>query len=620
MCGIVGYVGPREATPIIVEGLKRLEYRGYDSAGLAVIQGGRIEVRRDVGKLTNLERMLAEDMVRGNIGIGHTRWATHGVPCPRNAHPHVDCRGEVVVIHNGIVENFLSLRQELMAQGHRFTSETDTETIPHLVEKYLAEGEDLEGAVRRALGRIKGAHAVVVMSNCQPDRFVAARLGNAGGVVVGVGEGEMFVASDVLAILEHTRQVVFLEDRQMAVVTQEGARFTTLDGQPVAKGIYEVPWDPISAAKGEYKHFMQKEIYEQARSITDTIRGRVDFEAGQVRLDEINIAPGEAKAIERMFILACGTSSYAALVGKFMIESVARIPVEVDYGSEFRYRDPLINERTLVLAITQSGETVDTLAAMEEARSKGAKLLSIVNVIGSQAARMSEPSGGVIYMQAGPEIGVASTKAFSASLVDQYLLALHLGKLRGLIDAARMKELVEDLAELPNLVGQVLGDGGAHTHDYDALAAKYFKRENFLYLGRGINYPIALEGALKLKEISYIHAEGYPAGEMKHGPIALIDEQMPVVAIAGRDSVYEKMVSQIEQVKARGGIVIALATEGDQAIAEKADHVIYVPPTSPLLSPVVNVVPLQLLAYFIAVRRGCDVDQPRNLAKSVTVE
>jgi len=634
MCGIVGYVGPREATPIIVEGLRRLEYRGYDSAGLAVIQdaasstyarSGCIEVRRDVGKLANLERMLAEDPVRGNIGIGHTRWATHGAPSPRNAHPHVDCRGEVVVIHNGIVENFLSLRQELTAEGHRFTSETDTETIPHLVEKYLAEGcrsgEDLEGAVRRAMERIKGAHAVAVMSSREPDRIVAARVGNAGGVVVGIGEGETFLASDMLAILEYTRQVIFLENGQMAVVTQEGARFTTLDGQLVAKEVHSVPWDPVSAAKGEYKHFMQKEIYEQARSITDTIRGRVDFEAGQVRLDELNLSPEEAQAIERMFIVACGTSAYAGLVGKFIIETLARIPVEVDYGSEFRYRDPLINERTLVLAITQSGETVDTLAAMEEARSKGARLLSIVNVMGSQAARMSESSGGVIYMQAGPEIGVASTKAFTASLVDQYLLALHLGKLRGLIDAARMRELVEDLAELPNLVGQVLGD----SNNYDALAAEYFKRENFLYVGRGINYPIALEGALKLKEISYIHAEGYPAGEMKHGPIALIDENMPVVAIAVRDSVYEKMISQIEQVQARGGIVIALATEGDQAIAEKAEgnrglHVIYVPPTSPLLSPVVNVVPLQLLAYFIAVRRGCDVDQPRNLAKSVTVE
>ena len=618
MCGIVGYVGPREATSIIMEGLKRLEYRGYDSAGLAVIQNGRIERRRDVGKLANLERRLAESPVSGHIGIGHTRWATHGVPSERNAHPHTDCKGEVVVIHNGIVENFLELRRELMAEGHRFTSETDTETIPHLVEKYLAEGEDLEGAVRQALKRIKGAHAIVVLSSREPDKIIAARLGNAGGVVVGVGEGEMFVASDMPAILEHTRRMIFLEDRQMAVVTREGARFTTLDGRPVEKEVQVVPWDPVSAAKGEYKHFMQKEIYEQARSITDTIRGRVDFEAGDVRLIGANghsplLSPEEARRIERMFIVACGTSAYAGLVGKFIIEELSRIPVEVDYGSEFRYRDPLIDERTLVLVITQSGETVDTLAAMEEARRKGAKLLAIVNVIGSQAARLAD---GVIYMQAGPEIGVASTKAFTASLVDQYLLGLYLGKARGLIEPARMRELVDALAALPNKVSQVLAADG----DCEALAGRFFKREHFLYLGRGINYPIALEGALKLKEISYIHAEGYPAGEMKHGPIALIDENMPVVAIATRDHVYDKMVSQIEQVKARDGIVIALATEGDEAIAQKADHVLYVPPTPRLLSPVVNVIPLQLFAYFVAVRRGADVDQPRNLAKSVTVE
>jgi len=614
MCGIVGYFGPREATSIIVEALKRLEYRGYDSAGLAVIQqDGCIAIRRDVGKLAELEKRLAESPVSGNIGIGHTRWATHGMPSEHNAHPHTDCKGEVVVIHNGIVENFLALRRELTAERHVFTSETDTETIPHLVEKYLAEGEGLEGAVRRALHRIQGAHAIVVMSSREPDKIVAARLGNAGGVVVGVGEGEMFVASDMPAILEHTRRMIFLEDRQMAVVTRDRARFMTLDGRPVEKEVQVVPWDPVLAAKGEYKHFMQKEIYEQARSVTDTIRGRVDFEAGEVRLEGLNLSPEEARRMERTFIVACGTSAYAALVGKFIIEALARIPVEVDYGSEFRYRDPLIDKRTLVLAITQSGETVDTLAAMEEAQRKGAKLLAIVNVIGSQAACLAD---GVIYMQAGPEIGVASTKAFTASLVDLYLLGLHLGRLRGTIDSARMRGLVEDLARLPNKVGQALANDG----DYKALAERYFKRRNFLYLGRGINYPIALEGALKLKEISYIHAEGYPAGEMKHGPIALIDENMPVVAIAVRDHVYNKMVSQVEQVKARGGIVIALATEGDEEITGKADDVIYVPPTPPLLSPVVNVVPLQLFAYYMAVRRGCDVDQPRNLAKSVTVE
>ncbi len=618
MCGIVGYVGPREASSIILEGLKRLEYRGYDSAGLAVIQNGRIERRREVGKIANLERNLAENPVRGHIGIGHTRWATHGRPSEANAHPHMDCKGEVVVIHNGIVENFLELRQELMAEGHVFTSETDTETIAHLVEKYLDAGEDLEGAVRRTLRRIKGAHGIVVMSSREPDKLVAARLGNAGGVVLGLGEGETFVASDMPAILEHTRRVAFLEDSQMAVVTREGFRCTTLDGHPLEKEIHTIPWDPVSAAKGKYKHFMQKEIYEQARSITDTIRGRVDLEAGEVYLVGVDgcsplLSPEEALRFERMAIVACGTSAYAGLVGKFIFEKLSHIPVEVDYGSEFRYRDPLIDDRTLVLAITQSGETVDTLAAMEEARRKGSKLLAIVNVIGSQAARYAD---GVIYMQAGPEIGVASTKAFTTSLVDQYLLGLYLGKARGVLDKARVRELLDDLASLPDLVSHVLGND----NNYQALAEEYFKREHFLYLGRGINYPIALEGALKLKEISYIHAEGYPAGEMKHGPIALIDENMPVVAIATRDHVYDKMVSQIEQVKARGGTIIALATEGDESIAEKADHVLYVPPTPPLLSPVVNVIPLQLFAYFMAVRRGCDVDQPRNLAKSVTVE
>ncbi len=613
MCGIVGYVGPREATPIVVEGLRRLEYRGYDSAGLAVIEDGCICVRRDVGKLSALEEVLAREPVNGNIGIGHTRWATHGKPSQHNAHPHVDCTGEVVVIHNGIVENFLSLRRELVDEGHEFGSETDTEVIVHLVERYMATGADLEEAVRQALHQIKGAQGVVVMSSREPDRLVAARLGNAGGVTVGVGDGEMFVASDMPAILEHTRRMIFLEDGQMAVVTADGARFSTLDGQPVDKQVHTVAWDPISAAKGEYKHFMQKEIYEQARSLTDTIRGRVNFETGDVMLGDVGLPPEVVERLDRVVIVACGTSSYASRVGKYVIEHLARLPVEIDYGSEFRYRDPLVDERTLVVAITQSGETVDTLAAMEEARRKGSRLVSIVNVVGSQAARLAD---GVIYMHAGPEIGVASTKAFTASLVDQYLLALHLGKYRGTITPAQMRTLIEDLAELPNLVGQVLGDD----QQYEELAAEFFKSENFLYLGRGFNYPVALEGALKLKEISYIHAEGYPAGEMKHGPIALIDEQMPVVAIAVQDNVYDKMISQIEQVKARDGVVIALATKGDEAIGRKADRVIYVPLASPYLSPVVNVVPLQLFAYHMAVRRGCDVDQPRNLAKSVTVE
>jgi len=613
MCGIVGYVGPREATPIVVEGLRRLEYRGYDSAGIAAIHNGQIQVRRAVGKLANLEKLLQADPIAGSAGMGHTRWATHGKPSPTNTHPHVDCTGQVVVIQNGIVENYRPLRQELIAEGHQFASETDTEVIVHLVERYLKQGVDLETATRYMLQQIQGAHAVVVMSSLEPDKLVAARLGNAGGVTVGVGRGEMFVASDVPAILEHTQKVIHLESREMAVITAGGARFTGLDGRPIHKEAHTIPWDPVRAAKGEYRHFMQKEIYEQAETIGHAISDRINFGQGRVELEELNLTAEQARQIDKVVIVACGTSAYAGLVGKFLIEALARIPVEVDYGSEFRYRDPLIGGQTAVLAITQSGETVDTLAAMEEARSKGARLWSIVNVIGSQAARLAD---GVIYMHAGPEIGVASTKAFTTSLVDLYLLGLYLGQARGTIGPERMEGLLDALLALPALAGRVLANG----HEYDELAGLFFKREHFLYLGRGINYPIALEGALKLKEISYIHAEGYPAGEMKHGPIALIDDKMPVVAIAVRDGVYDKMISQIEQVKARDGTVIAVATEGDQAICSKADHVIYVPDTSPLLTPVLTVLPLQLFAYHMAVRCGADVDQPRNLAKSVTVE
>ncbi|MEE9616646.1 MAG: glutamine--fructose-6-phosphate transaminase (isomerizing) [Anaerolineae bacterium] len=614
MCGIVGYVGPRDATPIILEGLKRLEYRGYDSAGLAIVQAdGTIGVRREVGKLARLVELVAAEPVSGQVGIGHTRWATHGEPSRRNAHPHVGLTGQVAVVHNGIIENFLPLRQELEAEGRNFASETDTEVVVHLVEGYMAGGADLETAVRRALTQVKGASAFVFLSSREPDRLVAARLGNAGGLTIGVGEGEMLFASDIPAIMEHTRDMIFLEDRQLAVVTRGGARVTTLTGEPVATEVYTIPWDPVAAAKEPYRHFMQKEIYEQARSVTDTIRGRADFDAGRVRLEHLELAPEDAQALERVIIVACGTSAYAGLVGKFILESLARVPVEVDYGSEFRYRDPIINGNTAVLAITQSGETVDTLAAMEEARKKGARLWTIVNVIGSQAMRLSD---GYILMHAGPEIGVASTKAFTTSLVDLYLLGCYLGELRGTLTGERLRATVNDLARLPDLMGRVLESNEV----YNTLAWRFYDREHFLYLGRGINYPIALEGALKLKEISYIHAEGYPAGEMKHGPIALIDEAMPVVAVAARDHVYDKMISQIEQVKARGGIVIALATEGDSDIAAKADYVLYAPATPPLLSPVINVVPLQLLAYHLAVRRGCDVDQPRNLAKSVTVE
>jgi glucosamine--fructose-6-phosphate aminotransferase (isomerizing) len=613
MCGIVGYIGPQQASTLVVEGLRRLEYRGYDSAGLAVIENGGIFVRRDVGKIANLEKLLTEKPVGGNIAIGHTRWATHGVPAKRNSHPHLDCTGEIAVIQNGIVENFLELREELSAEGHTFKSETDTEVIPHLIEKYIKEGASLEQASRLAFARLKGAHAIAVLSRYEPDKLIAIRLGNAGGITIGIGQGEMFLASDIPAILEHTRDVVFVEDQEMAIVTQDGFTCTTLDGQPVEKKRHRISWDPVSAAKGEYRHFMQKEIFEQARGLTDTIRGRVDFDSGEVHLEDLNLSPEDVRELQKTVIVACGTSFHSGLVGKFLLEALAGLPTEVDYGSEFRYRDPIMDERTLMLVITQSGETVDTLAAVEEARRKNGRVISIVNAIGSQASRIAD---GTVLMQVGPEIGVASTKSFTASIVDQYMLGLYLGQARGVLSPQKSRELANGLTLLPDLVGRTLDEYPI----YEELANLYHDREHFLYLGRGINYPIALEGALKLKEISYIHAEGYPAGEMKHGPIALIDERMPVVAIATKDHVYEKMVSQIEQVKSRGGLVIAVATEGDSYVADKADHVVYVPQSPPLLSPVINTIPMQRIAYELAVRRGCDVDQPRNLAKSVTVE
>ena len=615
MCGIVGYVGPRAATPIVIDGLRRLEYRGYDSAGLAVIDEQGIQVRREVGKLSGLVDLLAREPADGHVAIGHTRWATHGKPSRRNAHPHGNHNGDVVVVQNGIVENFRELRQELEAQGVVFRSDTDTEVIVHLVSRYVDAGFDLAEATRRALGHLRGPSAVVVLSSREPDRLIAARLGNAGGVTIGYGQGETLIASDIPAILEHTRRLTFLESYEMAVVTSGGADVMTLDGQPVTPTIHTVAWDPVSAAKGEYRHFMQKEIYEQAQSLTDTLRGRVDFNTGEVYLENVALTADQARALTQVMIVACGTSFYAGLVGQFLFEEIAQVPVRVDYGSEFRYRNPIIDANTLFVALTQSGETVDTLAAMEEARAKGAHLASIVNVVGSQAARLAD---SVVTMHVGPEIGVASTKAFTATLVDLYLLAIHVATLRGILSAQRRRELLDDLVHVPQLASRVLDL--RHTPLYERLAQLFHAHNDFLYLGRGINYPIALEGALKLKEISYIHAEGYPAGEMKHGPIALIDEHMPVVTIAVQDSVYDKMVSQIEQVKARNGTVIAVATEGDEFIQSKADHVIYVPATAQLLTPVLTVLPLQLLAYHMAVWRGCDVDQPRNLAKSVTVE
>jgi len=614
MCGIVGYLGSRQAASVVLQGLKRLEYRGYDSAGVAVLaQNGRIQIRRDVGKLSNLETLLLSAPLQGHVGIGHTRWATHGAPSRRNAHPHMSMNGRVVIVHNGIVENYVSLREELQAEGVQFDSDTDTEVIVQMVERYLESGMELETAIRHTLNQLQGANAVVVMSVDQPGTLYCSRLGNAGGITLGIGQGEMFIASDIPAILEYTRNMIFLESKQMAQVTQNGYRVIDLQGEPLTPEIHNINWDPVSAAKGEFKHFMQKEIFEQPQALIDTLRGRIDFENGRVHLPEMNLTSELVQSLNKIFIVACGTSYYAGLIGKFMIESIARIPVEVEYGSEFRYYDPIIDEKTAVLAITQSGETADTLAASEQARAQGATLWSIVNAFGSQSMRISH---GVIPMQAGPEIGVASTKAFITSLADLYMLACALGELRGTVNPQQLKHLIDDLVHLPHLAGQVLD----RDEEYQALANEFFKAQDFLFLGRGINYPVALEGALKLKEISYIHAEGYPAGEMKHGPIALIDESMPVVAIATQDKLYDKMISQIQQAKARGGTVIALASVGDQQIRNEADYVIYVPKTPPLLAPIVNTIPLQLLSYHIAVRRGADVDQPRNLAKSVTVE
>lgn len=615
MCGIVGYIGSRDASTFVLDGLRRLEYRGYDSAGLVVLNDSGLALRRSVGKIGNLATLLAQQPVTGNIGMGHTRWATHGEVTEANTHPHLDCKGETVVIHNGIVENYRELKAELIAAGHVFRSQTDTEVIAHLVEKYLEETGDLRAATGKALLRLKGAAAIVVMSTREPDRLITGRLGNAGGVVIGYGEGEMFISSDIPAILEHTQRVSFLDSREMAVVTRDGASYSSFQGEPVDKAIQSIPWNPVAIAKGGYKHFMLKEIMEEARSATDTIRGRLDVEGRRVRLEGLGgFTSDELRNVKRVHIVACGTALYAGQVAKFMIEQLARLPADVDFGSEFRYRDPLlVPGEDLLLVISQSGETVDTLAAMEEARNKGIRSISIVNVVGSQAARLAD---GVIYLNAGPEIGVASTKAFVSMLVSSYLLALHLAQERGTLSPAEMDVYLQDLVELPALLGDVLEDGT----DWAALAQRYFKCRDFLYLGRGINYPIALEGALKLKEISYIHAEAYPGGEMKHGPIALIDENMPVLAIAVQDHVRDKMLSNIEQVRARGGTVIAIATEGDEEVSSKANDTIFIPRASPLLTPMLATVPVHLLAYHIATRLGCDVDQPRNLAKSVTVE
>jgi glutamine---fructose-6-phosphate transaminase (isomerizing) len=624
MCGIVGYVGKKEVVPVIIEGLRKLEYRGYDSAGIAVAGNGEgLQVRRAEGKLRNLEDVIRTKPLDGTYGIGHTRWATHGRPSEENAHPHRDCTGKIVVVHNGIVENYLQLKKKLTEEGHKFTTETDTEIIAHLVERYFSQSGNghrpsLEEAVRKTVKELSGVFALVVISVDEPNKIVAAR--NGPPVVIGLGKDEFFVASDVPAILFHTRDLFFLADGDLAVITPSGVTVSDFDGKPVTREVQRITWDPIMAEKGGFKHFMLKEIYEQPRSVKDTTLGRVSQDTGHIFLEEMQVSEAEFKALKKLNIAACGTSWHAGQAGKFMIESLARVPVEVDYASEWRYRDPILGPDTVTLLITQSGETADTIAAQREAKAKGCKTLAICNVVGSMITR---EAAGTIYTHAGPEIGVASTKAFTAQLTALYLFALYLAQVRGTITPEQAKKEVFELTRLPGKLEHVLTQEGA----CEELAKEYSRAQDFLFLGRGIHYPIALEGALKLKEVSYIHAEGYPAGEMKHGPNALIDEKLPVVILATRDphdalSVvrYEKTMSNLKEVKARSGIVIAIATEGDEEIREAADHVLYVPPAPEELAPILEIVPLQMLAYHIAVRRGCDVDQPRNLAKSVTVE
>ena len=612
MCGIVGYIGDKDAVGLIVDGLKRLEYRGYDSAGIAVLGASGLEVRRAAGRIKVLEGLLRERPLKGSIGIGHTRWATHGRPTDDNAHPHTDGSGTLVVVHNSIIENYLPIKERLAAEGHVFTSETDTEVIAHLVERHLQDTPRLDEAVRRALRELSGSYAIGVLSKQMPDRLVAAKHG-AGSVVIGLGQGETILASDIPALLAHTRDVVILEDGDVAVVTRHGVEITDLAGAPVSRTPTRILWDPILAEKGGYRHFMLKEIYEQPRAAADTLRGRVSPEGGTVVLPDIGLDPEIVAGLRRVVLVACGTSYHAALVGRFLIERLAGISAEVDLGSEYRYRDSVLGPETLVVALSQSGETADTLGAVKAARDKGAPIVGITNVVGSALAREST---GLLYTHAGPEIGVASSKTFTATLTACYLLALWLGRRRGAIPAEDGRKHIQGLLELPRLLERVLESEPAIAE----LARDLAGYKNFLFLGRGIHYPMALEGALKLKELSYLHAEGYPAGEMKHGPIALIDDGMPVVALAPRDGSYDRMMGTIEEVRARDGRVIALAHEGDREIAARVSRVLAVPVSAELLSPIIMAVPLQLLAYHLAVRLGRDVDQPRNLAKSVTVE
>ncbi|MGH9477197.1 MAG: glutamine--fructose-6-phosphate transaminase (isomerizing) [Terriglobales bacterium] len=627
MCGIVGYIGNKPVVPVILDGLKRLEYRGYDSAGIAVVRQGAdggggaatLDIRRAQGKLRNLEEAIRAQPLEGNYGIGHTRWATHGRPTEENAHPHRDCHDEIVVVHNGIIENYLVLKRELVAAGHAFRTETDTEVVAHLVEEAMkGDAGNLESAVLAVLPRLRGVYALAILSTRDPHKIVAVR--NGPPVVVGLGQNEFFVASDIPALLHHTRDVFFLADGDVAVLTPRGVRLMGMDGQPVNREITHITWDPILAEKGGFRHYMLKEIYEQPRAVRDTLLGRLSRDRGEVFLDEMELTAEDFRGFASVRIVACGTSWHAGLAGKFLLEKLARIPTEVDYGSEFRYRDPLIRPDQLTVLISQSGETADTLAALREARDHGSKTLAIANVIGSMLVR---EANGALLTHAGPEIGVASTKAFTAQLAALTVLGLYLGRTRNLLDAAAARTFMEEFERIPAKLEALLN----REEEYELLARRFYRARDFLYLGRGIHYPIALEGALKLKEISYIHAEGYPAGEMKHGPNALIDENLPVVVLAAHDpddpasvTRYEKTLSNLKEVKAREGEVIAVANQGDANVREDADHVLEIPSTSELLLPMLEVVPLQLLAYHIAVRRGCDVDQPRNLAKSVTVE
>jgi len=606
MCGIVGYIGEKNACTILLDGLKRLEYRGYDSSGVAVVNEGKVAVKRSTGKLENLVALFTEESFAGLVGIGHTRWATHGRPSEENAHPHLE--GGIAVVHNGIIENYLSLKESLKKEGVTFKSETDTEVVCHLIVRHIKRGLVLEEAVRASLKEVHGSYAIAVVSEDEPDRIVAARMDCP--LVVGLGDGENFLASDIPAILNYTRSVIFLDDGEMALIGRESLEIKTLDGAKVEKSAQQVDWSPAMAEKGGYRHFMLKEINEQPRGITDTFRGAVMEEAGDVVIEGYTI---DDASIERIYIVACGTSWHAGLVGKFLLEELCRIPTEVDLGSEFRYRDPLVNDATLIIAISQSGETADTLAAVREAKRRGASVVSICNVVGSSLAR---ESGCTVYTHAGPEIGVASTKAFTTQLTALYLLAVMLGRRRGMVTAEGGSALIHDLVRLPGKVEAILEQEPA----IERIAKKYVHYRDFLYLGRGINYPIALEGALKLKEISYIHAEGYPAGEMKHGPIALIDENMPVVVLAPADKSYPKILANMEETKARDGRLIAIVNEGDEGATSIANDVIVVPAASHRVTPILMTIPLQLLAYHIAVLKGTDVDQPRNLAKSVTVE